>query len=153
MNIRLARLEDIPAISRLYEGLFALTAHLQPEFWQTAEQDETFLVSFIGNNESDIFVAEIENEIIGFALVQEQETLPHNSIVPHRFAYFMDVMVKSEYRNKGIGTRFIEKVKEWAKERKLDYIELHVVAENTQAIKLYERNGYKHAMHLMRVKL
>ena len=73
------------------------------------------------------------SQILGFALVQQQDTPPFNCIVPHKYAYLMDIVVAPEQRGKGIGKQLIHAVKSWAKSRKMEYIELCVLSQNRNA--------------------
>lgn len=153
MEIRLATKMDIQGISELYKELFYDMSKLQPEYLRQAEQDKGFLNKIIEENKSDIFIAIEKDKIIGFALLQEQETPPYNCFVKHKYAYVMDLIVNNSYRGKGIGSDLLKEVKKWAKSRNLDYIELSVLSENVDAAKLYEKHEFKNAMQTMRCKL
>ncbi|MBG9453230.1 GNAT family acetyltransferase [Lysinibacillus sphaericus] len=153
MNIKVATLEDIPQIEILYEELFLEMSKLQPKYIAPAKQDVGFLTNTISEEKSDIFVAEIDNSIAGFLLIQELTTPPYSCIVQHNYAYIMDVIVGEQYQSKGIGSVLLQEAKKWAKERKLDHLELSVLAENSGAFALYKRHGYKEASRTMRLEL
>ena len=56
---------------------------------------------------------------------------------------FIDSMaVDSEFRGKGIGHAFFEKVKELKKESGADAIELQVNARNIAAMEMYKKCGF-----------
>lgn len=65
----------------------------------------------------------------------------------------MDMIIKRSYRGKGIGTTLINEVKKWSKNRNLEYVELNVLPENINAIKLYEKQEFKNVMQTMRCVL
>ncbi|MCW6073859.1 GNAT family N-acetyltransferase [Clostridium sporogenes] len=154
MEIRVATKDSIEDICRLYEELFSDMGSLQPTYFKSAEQDKIFLESIIASEKSDILMAIDNNEVIvGFALIQEQETPPFNCLVKHQYAYLMDMIIKRPYRGKGIGTTLINEVKKWTKDRNLEYVELNVLPENINAIKLYEKQEFKNAMQTMRCVL
>ncbi|HDK7175371.1 TPA: GNAT family N-acetyltransferase [Clostridium botulinum] len=154
MKIRVATKDNIEDICRLYEELFSDMRSLQPTYFKSAEQDKAFLESIIASEKSDILMAIDNNEVIvGFALIQEQETPPFNCLVKHQYAYLMDMIIKRPYRGKGIGTTLINEVKKWTKDRNLEYVELNVLPENINAIKLYEKQEFKNAMQTMRCVL
>lgn len=50
-------------------------------------------------------------------------------LVPHRFAYLMDLIVRPEQRNQGVATALLDAVKQWGAANKLDYVELQVLLE------------------------
>lgn len=49
----------------------------------------------------------------------------------------------AEYRSKGIGTSFFDRVEVWAKSHSVCKLELTVMAHNTLALKLYEKKGFE----------
>ncbi len=153
MQIRLATKSDVPVICDLYPKLYALMSQMQPLFWKTASPDKQYLENFVENENSDIFVAQSDNQIIGFMLVRQQKTPPYSHLVPHNYAYLMDVFVLEEFQNRGLGTLFVDQLMKWAKERQLDFVELNVLSNNTSAIRLYERLGFTTDWQTMRYML
>jgi len=137
MNIKIATEENIPQIEILYEELFLEMSKLQPKYIAPAKQDVAFL----------------KNNIAGFLLIQELSTPPYSCIVQYNYAYIMDVIVGGQYQNKGIGSLLLRKSKKWAEERKLDYLELSVLAENNGAFTLYEKHGFKETSRTLRLEL
>lgn len=60
-----------------------------------------------------------------------------------RDVVFVDSMVVDrEYRGKGIGHLFFDKLKEIKEAKKLDGIELQVNARNTMAYEMYKKYGF-----------
>ncbi len=149
-TIRLAIPDDIPAINRLYLELFSTESVLQPQFIQATEQDVSFIEKSIEDESSIIVVVQNGDDIVGFALAVQQETPPYRCVIPHKYAYLMDICVAQTFRGKGFGTMLINKVKEWATELHLDYVELNVLSNNPQGIRLYEREGFESNLLTMR---
>lgn len=52
------------------------------------------------------------------------------------------MVVDREYRGKGIGHLFFDKLKEIKEAKKLDGIELQVNARNTMAYEMYKKYGF-----------
>lgn len=50
--------------------------------------------------------------------------------------------VRLKYRGRGIGTKFFEKLDDWARENQVTRLELTVLCPNTIALHLYEKNGF-----------
>lgn len=151
MEIRIASENDIKQIEQLYKQLFSDMAKLQPQYWQKASPSIGHIKATIKSKTADILLAIMDFQIIGFALVEEQETLPYKCIVYHKFANLMDLIVDESHRGQGVGSALLTSVKLWAKNRRLEFVELQVLSENTDAIKLYESFKYravKHTMHL-----
>lgn len=154
MKIRTAIRNDIPRILEISRLFFTEQAVLQPRYIRGAEYEEQFLLDTIGSDKSAILLVEEEvDRAIGFALVMEKETPPHPCVVWYRYAYLMDIVVEPEYRNKGVGTKLLREIKEWARLRDLAFVQLNVLAENGDAKRLYERNGFRDAMHTLRCEV
>ncbi|MBW4432175.1 MAG: GNAT family N-acetyltransferase [Pelatocladus maniniholoensis HA4357-MV3] len=74
-----------------------------------------------------VWVAELENKIIGFVVVMEQKR------------YLDQIFVDTRYQNQGIGSMLIEKAKEACPLE----LNLHTLQQNIQASAFYERHGFK----------
>ncbi len=84
------------------------------------------------------FVAEVEDEIVGMALVYDRF-----STWKGRSIHLEDLIVKEKMRGSGIGKELYTRVIKYASERKVKRIEWAVLNWNTNAIKFYERSGAK----------
>lgn len=60
-----------------------------------------------------------------------------------RRAYIFSFRVKSQYRNKGVGTHLMEFVHDDLRQRGFKFVTLNVAKDNPNAIRLYRRLGYK----------
>jgi GNAT superfamily N-acetyltransferase len=150
MEIRLATLEDVTVISKMYEEFFAFHAGLQPTYFQEAEEHGEYPESTIKSETADLIVSEVDGNVVGFAHVLESKSLPYDCIVQYKIAVCIDLYVKPAYRKMGVATELLKAVKEWAKKRDLDFIEIKVLVENDNAINFYEREGYNKIYHTMR---
>ena len=72
-----------------------------------------------------------------YGFVQDSGSL-YNKKVAQLDALF----VKEEYRGKGIAKRLMKEFINWAEEKGVTYIELSVCKDNTNAISLYENEGF-----------
>src|SRR5580658_5951546 len=61
---------------------------------------------------------------------------------PRVFAYIEEVVVSSHHRRLGVGKALMQRVEGWARDRKVDQIELIVWEFNDEARKFYESLGY-----------
>lgn len=99
----------------------------------------------------------LTNEGLGFIVVHQQKTPPYVAIIPHNYAYIIDLAVTEKSRGLGIGTLLLEAADQWAKARNLDYLELGVLENNLNAKKLYEKLyeklGFESMSTIMRRKL
>lgn len=153
INIRHAIEKDIPMIEEIYFELYSLMADLQPDFFQKAQQHRPFLEEMILSTEAALFIAESNNECLGFIVVHQQKTPPYVAIIPRNYAYIIDLAVTEKSRGLGIGTLLLDAADQWAKARNLDYLELGVLENNLGAKKLYEKLGFESMSTIMRRKL
>ena len=84
------------------------------------------------------FIAEVNNEIIGMALIYYRF-----STWKGRTIHMEDLIVKEKMRSKGIGKALYTKVIAYAYEMKVKRIEWAVLDLNKGAIRFYERSGAK----------
>ncbi len=150
MNVRKATQNDVPQIMALSRILFADEAVLQPQYIRGGVYEEDFVLDCIASSLYDVFVAELNGRIVGYAVLLEKKTPPYSCVVPYDYAYLMDIVVVPDCRGQGIGTQLIETARGWAAERGLRYVELNVLENNGEAVRLYERQGFRSAMRTMR---
>lgn len=146
MDILLATKKHVPQIAALYNGLFTTMSELEPYFFKNTNQDSSFLETTIESDSSDLIIALINDDIVGFALIQLQETPPYKVLEHHQFAYITDLITKPEYRNQGIASALLTECGKWAKINEADYLELSVLNKNTNAYELYLKRGFAEKM-------
>lgn len=86
-------------------------------------------------------MAEIGNEVVAvlFFMMRHVE----NALQVTRNILFIDAMAVDEnFRRQGVGRKMFERVKEIARERNCDGIELQVNARNKEAFEMYRRCGF-----------
>ncbi len=115
-----ANVWDVKAISELDKNNFA------------GAWDEQMLEKLLTSRSSVIYVAKLENQIVGF-LVAENDVDEYN--ISH-------VVVDKDFRNHGIGTKLITYIEEIAKSNKMN-VSLEVSVNNFTAKTLYEKLGYQ----------
>jgi len=150
INIRLAQIGDIVAISRLYDDFYKYNNMQQPYFSAEVKENGDYPKSVIEGTNGDIFVSEINGEIVGFIHVEEGKTPPYPSVIQHKFACITDFYVMPDYRKRGIGKLLLGKAKEWSINRGLEYMELLVLEENEIGKSFYEKEQFRNFSHTMR---
>lgn len=93
-------------------------------------------VGFNSNPMFTCFVAEVDSEIAGMALVYFRF-----STWKGRSLHLEDLIVKDKMRGSGIGKELYTKVIQYAYNKKVKRIEWAVLNWNYRAIKFYERSG------------
>lgn len=153
MQIRPAEARDIPLICGLYNKFFLYNSNQQPQYYKEAVETGKYPESVLESDTENLFVAADDNTVVGLIHVTEEHTPPYDCFVTHGYAVIVDLFVSEKFRGRGIGTRLLESAKQWAKARKLDYIELNVLAENENGIRFYTRERYKAVSQIMRYPL
>lgn len=82
---------------------------------------------------SSYLVARMNNEIVGFAGIK----------VVLDEADIMNIVIKKNYRNQGIGTLLLESLISLAKRLNLNSLSLEVSEKNLPAIHLYQKFGFE----------
>lgn len=118
---------DKMTLSDLAEIANNLTSDFD-EFWNSS-----ILESEIKNPFSQYIIAKINKEIVGFAGVID--TVDQLEIT--------NIVVRKDFRKKGIGNELLAELIKLAKENDKEKITLEVNNTNLAAIKLYEKNGFK----------
>lgn len=96
------------------------------------------------------WIAEEQGEIISHIFVQQVDLVPRPCKIKDQFGYITNNYTSPAYRNKGIGSRLLEKVKQWAKEQDL---ELLIVWPSETATGLYARAGFRQENEVMELRL
>ena len=113
-----------------------------------------FVRQAVQANDADYLLAEADGAVVGFALVNYAGWTPEFScVLPHRYACLADLVVDAEHRGQGIGSTLLGAAKRWARDRRLEDLELNVLAQNVPAIALYESHDFVEATRVMRCML
>ncbi|MBI9046181.1 MAG: GNAT family N-acetyltransferase [Anaerolineaceae bacterium] len=132
--IRLVRKHDLPALE--WDGQFKHYRNLYAEAFERQE-----------NGLGLMWIATLPfSKLVGQIFIQFICNRPELANGTNR-AYFYSLRIKDQYRNQGIGSKLISWVENDLKSRGVEFLTLNVTKENTRAIQLYERMGYKIKAH------
>ena len=153
-EIRPAVMQDLPDILALYGVLDRELVAMQPEFFCAAPRSEQDTAAALADTNAAFLLAVQDGITVGFALVEYAGWTPEFScVLPHRYARLSDIVVLPDLRGQGIGSALLGAAKRWARDRRLEYLELNVLAQNTAAMALYESHDFVDAAHTMRCML
>ena len=108
------------------------------EFNFTLEQERTFIENSLSDDNRLFLVSEVDGKIIGNCAVG---VVSSNKRYQHRAS--LGIAICKDYWHMGIGTKMITECINWCKEKGLEQLELEVVTENSRAIPVYEKLGFK----------
>ncbi len=139
--VREARVRDA---ERLLAGARAAMAErldyliTQPEELTIGiDEEKSWIQGFIDKENSALFVAEQEADIIGWA------SLRGGTRLRTRHTALLGITVAQPWRARGVGTSLIETALDWAAENPvIDKVKLEVVATNRLALALYRNLGF-----------
>ena len=153
--LRLAILDDIEEIYKLNTELFIVLNSLREDIYNPIAFPKIFIKSMIESLNSDYIIVEDDDKIVGYALIEERVS-PYNDyegFVEEHYAFIYELVVLPEYRNKGYGKVLIDEATKWAKERKLESIELNVLNHNYSARAFYDTVGFEEYQIKLRRKI
>lgn len=103
----------------------------------TAEQQRNRIESMKNSENSTIFVAEKDNNLVGylFAIGGTARRTQHS--------VYIVIGILKDYRGQKIGTKLFESLKEWAIERNIRRLELTTVTRNVAGVALYKKMGFE----------
>ncbi len=154
VNIRRATKEDANRVAEFAIKLFAQHRAYDPHrFAEIAsiEGAAQFYGSQTEAKDAEVLVAELENEIVGFAFIQYEARDYANLL--ETAAWLHDIYIAEEARGQNAGKLLIERSIEAAKELGADKLMLSVAAKNEFAQGFFERNGFKETMVEMMLDL
>lgn len=121
-------MKDVEILERLYE-----------EFSEWHLERSASIRKTITDSNGELLVAEVEGQLVGFVNQIFFEDPLHaglNSLVT-------DLFVKKEHRGRGIGSELFKRALETAKTRKVKEVHVTTREDNQEAIKFYEKHGFK----------
>jgi len=133
------------ATPKYAKNLYELDKFAEKEikWWVAPSLD--YQKSLIKNKKNLILLAKNEEELVGFLYAQLKEKYGKK----YRIS-LEDIYVKKEYRNKGISTKLVSKLREYRKnnywKEKIQGIELLTEDKN---IKIFEKLGFRKEMNYM----
>ena len=94
--------------------------------------EDGYLDTFYVDDNRIIFVADNGENVIGYL----------STVIHDNYLYLDDYCVSEKFRGYGIGSNLIKLSEEFAKEKGLDEVHLHVQTANHESREFYSRRGY-----------
>ncbi len=134
MNIELLQLEDFDKCNNL---------------WNTKKQRKLAekLLDELKNGNRITYICKDNNEFIGeISLVKDMKDSDYT--IPNQRVYVSHLIVKSEYRRKGIGKILVDFITDKAKELGYREMSIGVDLDNFPALKLYTDCGFNKVVYI-----
>ncbi|SFZ89405.1 Ribosomal protein S18 acetylase RimI [Flaviramulus basaltis] len=149
-SIRKATLKDSPILLAFEQGVIEAERPFDPTI-KNGEINYYNIPELITSNDSEVFVAEINNEIIasGYAKIKTDR-----HYLKHEYQGYLGFMfVSKHHRGKQLNKLIIDALLKWCKDKNINEIRLDVYNDNIPAIKAYEKAGFKKHMINMRLDI
>ena len=148
MIVRKAKIEEIETLLEFEQGIVIAERPMNPTL-KDGEIHYYDLAKLVESDLSEVFVAELDGEVIASGYVLEK---PAKDYEKHeKYAYLGFMFVKPEHRGKGVNQLILDALLGWAKKRNLTEIRLDVYSENATAIRAYKKAGF--VPHLLEMRL
>ena len=147
-SVRKATLKDLPILLDFEQGVIIAERPFDPTI-KKGEITYYDISELITSEDSDVFVAEINNEIVasGYAKIKTDR-----HYLKHKYQGYLGFMfVSKQHRGKKINKLIVDELLKWCKKRNIFEIRLDVYQDNIPAIKAYEKAGFK--KHLINMRL
>jgi GNAT superfamily N-acetyltransferase len=132
ISIRPARTDDIPRMCELLGELFSLESDFTPD--KESQASGLGMLVHDHSGMSYALVAVCEGAIIAMATIQTLISTAEGG----RVGLIEDVIVDREFRGRGVGTRLLEGITIWSREKGLKRLQLLADAANIGALNFYK---------------
>lgn len=134
--------EELKKVNKLAKQVHELHVNWRPDLYLNVEEVITKEEFEERIQAKEIFVAKMQDEIVGYITFNIKEK--NNPAMRYRKQLQIEaICVDEEKRGEGVGTELLEKTKEFGKENGCTDMYLTVNEENKNAIKVYEKFGFK----------
>jgi len=146
--VRKAILSDLPTLLEFEQGLIKAERPMDPTI-KDGKISYYDISEFIKNENSDVFVVEIDGEIVASGYAKIKNDRPYLKHKKQGYLGFM--FVPENLRGQGLNKLILDALLKWCSQRKIEEIRLDVYDDNPSAIRAYEKAGFK--KHLINMRL
>ena len=145
MKIRLAQLEDIPAILALLRQVGKVHHIARPDIFRSDAQKygASQLISMLENPDTPIFVADVDGQVLGYCFCIVRSYAQDPVLLDRTELYIDDLCVSDTAKRQGIGRALYENACKYGKIRKCYHVTLHVWEGNDPALAFYKSCNMK----------
>ncbi len=143
LTYRTAAEADFPTLAAMYARLNAYFYEMGYRLPHPENVGQVWLDSFrrtLGRF-SQVFVAEMDGEVVGFMLCRVKRVPAHMGGV--LVGELSDMWIVEKARRKGIGDKLSRLALDWLRGQGVHSVEIQVLRDNEASWKLYERMGFQ----------
>ena len=149
-------MDDYPAVCRLLRELDDHHVSICPDVFQPFDdpiQQRKRVTRFVDDDDAELFVAEINPDIVGLATVRISDNPDAPMFRAGRRACIDDLVVNREFRGLGIAKMLLDRVTEWTQSRELQCIEINVWNDNKAGLSFFMTNGFTPRCQKMELRI
>ncbi len=134
MNIEIRKLESTDAhklseLVDLYEDVFEMEKFKKPSL--------DYFEKMLSESSVIVFIAEKDGKIIGGMTAH----ILHSTYFESAYVYVYDLAVKGEFQRQGVGTKLMEKIKDYSRKLGFDEVFLQADKVDKYAVDFYTKIG------------
>ncbi len=148
VTIREARIDELPQLRVFEKGIVAAERPFDPTL-KPGDIEYYDLGAMIEAENACVLVAETEGKLVGGGYALIKKAKPYQVFT--EFAYLGFMFIDPAFRGRGLNQLVASRLVTWATERGITEVKLNVYAENTAAIRAYEKAGFKPYLLNMRL--
>jgi len=153
ITLRTATIDDLDSLVELWWESSHYHQDLDPRFQYATDAENAsreFITKQLESDDSCHWVAQVDDDIVGYV---EAMVIMRPPIHEERRTGFLgSIYVKSDARQKGIGTKLWYLARDWLVTKEIATISLSVAAQNPQAIKFWKKFNFREIMMRLEVK-
>lgn len=141
--IRKSKEEDLKAVQELNRQLFIHDKEFDSSLdvkWPLGKTGEEYFQNKINGKNSICFIAEANNEIVGYLVGGIIESCSYREI--KKISELENMIIKEDCRGKRIGEKLFKEFVKWSKSKKVERIKVSAYTNNESAIRFYKRIGF-----------
>ncbi|WP_155973952.1 GNAT family N-acetyltransferase [Streptococcus ruminantium] len=144
MTIRIANQSDIPSLVGLLQDILQVHHQARPDIFKSSGQkfSEADLIDLLEQPNKPVFIYELDGQVVGH-LFCELSSVKNGTLEPIKTLFIDDLCVANSVRGQRIGEQLYDFAFSYAKEQGCYNVTLDVWADNTRAVRFYERLGMK----------
>ena len=142
MKIRKVNIEDYLEVINLYTQLHDAEKEFDDNLVEELiidENQEKKIKRRMKSRKEIFLVAELENKVVGLI----DGFIIDDIFFKEKIAYLDHICVDKKFRNNEIGTKLIKEFQKQSQKKGAKFVKLNAFKKNTNAIKLYEKLGFK----------
>ncbi|MEA4875569.1 GNAT family N-acetyltransferase [Anaerorhabdus sp.] len=139
--VRQARFEDYERLKVIYNDFIEDMNQYDPTDCNMDDEINNWITNGLNKKKSVIYIAELDEDILGFIRLQNKERLEENKTI--RYIKLSDLFVAPMFRKIGVASSLINQAYMFARENHSTEIVLNVYETNTKAKDFYVKQDFK----------